>query len=483
MILSIIALGLSILSTLKYGPAVSPDSVRYLSTAENLLKGNSFYMYDQMPYVSWPPLFPMLIALISLFGISSLWSAMIINSLSLALVIFAGYLTFRKYFDRTLFVILFIALIVILKPLYFVSIWVWTEILFILLTLIFFKSILDYLATKAPKYLILTISTAALASMQRYAGITVILSGICIIIFCNSRISLWKRVKCSTLFAIVSSIPIALWLLRNRIVSDSMPGFFRQPSVNMYDQIYTGANVFTGWFLRHEIDFSTRLVFSILIIAVVMTLLIIGRSKGVIDPSGKIKKVLPFIIFIAIYFTFVIATTYYTMDRIGIRYLSPLFVYTAFILILLLEQAYLTVIHIAKRKALIRISITIACSLFFCYVVAAAIYNVERRMKYGAGGFNVAEFRESELLNYCRSNEIDGIILSNLDPDMIYFITGKKALRVNNDMPGLDPEIPKYLVWYDEIPIPGVPRLKKLYDNKQLDILKYYKDGRLILLK
>ena len=73
--LSAIALGLIVLSTSKYGAGVSSDAARNLSTADNLATGKGFVDMTGTPFVLWPPLYPLLLAGISLLTHGSTFQA------------------------------------------------------------------------------------------------------------------------------------------------------------------------------------------------------------------------------------------------------------------------------------------------------------------------------------------------------------------------------------------------------------------------
>src|SRR5512147_1370559 len=65
-VLALLALAFGLITTSKYGAGVSSDAVRAMSTAEGLLGGRGFVDFVGSPYVLWPPLYPMLLAGLSL---------------------------------------------------------------------------------------------------------------------------------------------------------------------------------------------------------------------------------------------------------------------------------------------------------------------------------------------------------------------------------------------------------------------------------
>jgi len=69
-----------IISTSNYKAGLSPDSVEYLAAANNLLLGKGLLTYNGLPFTEWPPLYPILLFLLSfLLNIKTILSAVIIN--------------------------------------------------------------------------------------------------------------------------------------------------------------------------------------------------------------------------------------------------------------------------------------------------------------------------------------------------------------------------------------------------------------------
>ncbi len=61
------------LATSNYIVGISADSIAYISTARNLIAGEGFVRFDGNPVLVWPPMYPLLLALIgSVFKIDPL---------------------------------------------------------------------------------------------------------------------------------------------------------------------------------------------------------------------------------------------------------------------------------------------------------------------------------------------------------------------------------------------------------------------------
>lgn len=83
-----VAAALLILSvTAPRGPGASPDSVTYLSVARSLAEGGGWVRFDGRPYVDWPPLYPMLLAVGVRAGLEPAAAARVLGALALAVTV------------------------------------------------------------------------------------------------------------------------------------------------------------------------------------------------------------------------------------------------------------------------------------------------------------------------------------------------------------------------------------------------------------
>jgi hypothetical protein len=74
--LGLIAAGISLLATYRYGAGLSHDSVEYVAAARHIAHGAGAVTFDGSPLVAWPRLYPALLATIDwAFAIDPLSSA------------------------------------------------------------------------------------------------------------------------------------------------------------------------------------------------------------------------------------------------------------------------------------------------------------------------------------------------------------------------------------------------------------------------
>lgn len=206
-----------------FGIGISPDSVNYLSASKSLITSGDFIGFDGTLITHWPPLFPIILASINLLGINPIDSMPYINGLILGL---SSLLTF--YFVRSKTQSLDISILAGFLvstglPLLFVSGMLWSEPIFILLILLSFVFLTNYLKKPSSANLVFLGVVCAAAFLQRYSGITLILSSSLIMLFFLEK-SLRVRIIHILLFGVISCLPVATWILRNLIINGTLSG-------------------------------------------------------------------------------------------------------------------------------------------------------------------------------------------------------------------------------------------------------------------
>src|SRR5512133_2994729 len=99
LLLSVLGMVLVFLVTYKFGPGISTDGAKYLSTAQNLLEGKGLNDYLNDPLTQFPPFYSLLIAGISLVTrLDVFLAAQYLNILTFGLVIWlAGYFFYKIF--------------------------------------------------------------------------------------------------------------------------------------------------------------------------------------------------------------------------------------------------------------------------------------------------------------------------------------------------------------------------------------------------
>src|SRR5215207_8006078 len=170
--LSLIGMMLVFLVTYKFGPGISTDGARYLSTAQNLIEGRGFYDYLNSPLTQFPPLYSVIIAGISLITTVDVFIvAQYLNILTFGLVIWlAGYFFYRIFPHEPLFSYFESAIFATSLSLIIMASNILSDLLFLAFTLGFLIVATDVLETGATKSIVWLGLVAGLSPFQRYAG-------------------------------------------------------------------------------------------------------------------------------------------------------------------------------------------------------------------------------------------------------------------------------------------------------------------------
>jgi hypothetical protein len=213
------------------------------------LDGKFFIAFGGTPMVLWPRLFPSLLAGLSLLtGFESLDAARILNAGSFCLTVgVAGYL-FNKYFQSKVLVLAGMTAVLCSVSLLGASSVALTESLFSLLVVLFIiflpKSFSGSLKSLFPLALL-----TALCCLQRYMGITVLFTGLIVLFSQLIRLPSVQKFKLALIYCFGACLPIALWILRNYLLTSTLTGPRSAGSSSAFTNLLATTYVVFNWFL------------------------------------------------------------------------------------------------------------------------------------------------------------------------------------------------------------------------------------------
>jgi hypothetical protein len=205
-------------TTQKTGIFVRTDSVAYLWSADNLIRGYGIGRLDGggnfVPYIHWPPLYPIALAGISLMGFTGLeaarWLAAVCIVLSTILIgLIAGRVT-RNSAWYALGVLLILS-----NSAYFfeTNYYAMSEPLYIVMGLSALF-LLDCYFTKTKKiYLLLSSLFIGLTLITRYVGVSLLVA--CILFLIMQSRAWRQKIVDIALMGIIALLPLGIWLVRN----------------------------------------------------------------------------------------------------------------------------------------------------------------------------------------------------------------------------------------------------------------------------
>ncbi|MBI5842401.1 MAG: hypothetical protein HZB19_20120 [Chloroflexi bacterium] len=204
-----IALGLSIS---KYGLGVSTDATSYMFAGVNLADGRGLIGFDGAEYILWPPLYPMLIGLLHLTGLSAFAAAHVIQFTAFALLAYFSSILFLKIFPDDFPLALLAAFLLDTGAVVITTFdMAGTDYLFAVFPIALALLINEYAEIQKKTTLTLLALTASVAMLLRYIGYTLVLAGL-LAVLVYSRGSRLKRTL-RALYTGIFAIPPFLWML------------------------------------------------------------------------------------------------------------------------------------------------------------------------------------------------------------------------------------------------------------------------------
>ena len=474
--------------TATYGTAVGPDSVIFLSTALNFLTGEGWRDFMGRPMVSWPPLFPLLLAAFGWVGIEPLEAGRWINATAFGLTILAAGCWLRSNLRSRWLALVATASIAAALPLSHSASQLMTEPLFVLLTVLALMQLAAFLNGKTAAPLWWAAVFTALAALTRYPGVVLIGVGIFVLLMRCAR-PLAARLKDSIVFGAVSSMPLAGVLTYNWAVSGTLTGPRSESRHSLSDLLIQVADGFREWVIPPNAPDGLGYLLWMaagLVLAAGAVVVWSGRSggRGGKSPS-RVGPALPFGVFAVIYLVFTVAVLSFTLPYgMRSRYLLPVYVPLLLVAMFLLDR-FLS-IKAAGWMGAIRYG---WCSLVLLGTLAHVGFSARENLRrtaqayvvgyrvaeyeYGNRTYNITHWQHSETLNYIQDNPIEGRVYSN-SVLLAWFYDRTAALRksrkyrmIPHKTGWAEIEVGAHIVWFDK----SYDREKLGFDHLDLRLL------------
>lgn len=300
-VVSVVGAALVWLATSSYGPGLSTDGARYLSTAESIAAGRGIIDYLGLPLINWPPLYPILLAALKLAtGLDVLILGQFVNVVAFGAIIYLSGLFFERSLPGSLtFATLATLVVATSLPLLEVSANIASDPLFMVCVLIFLLAAQKYLGGRGRGAWWQMALLAIAACFLRYAGLVLIISGGLIELLAWRKE--WRRALLeAAAFGLVASAPIAAWaLFHNLPLGGTLLGAHR-PSLALTNFLFAFEKM-AGWFIPSSL---LELVPAILLFAALAAILVAASNRG--RRSAWVARlqgstILPSLIFVFVY--------------------------------------------------------------------------------------------------------------------------------------------------------------------------------------
>jgi hypothetical protein len=454
-----------IISTSRYGPGLTPDSVAYIATARNIVAGVGVITYDHTPLIEQPPIFPATLAVVSLiFHWDPTVVARVVNALLFGFVIFlSGFLAFRRlYFSSPVFAYLAAMAVLVSAATIQIAVTVWSELLFasfVLLVLLFSK---DYSESANLGSLLVLSFLVAITTLTRYIGVTLI-PVVALQILITGK-SFKTKISHLILFVILASLPLGLWLLRNYSLTGTLVGPRTSSIFTLERDLQLTRDTIVGWYFPEWMAAFRYLLMILIIAAGIWVALKEDRPYSI---KSNFLQISPIVSFILIYTAFlIISARLVAFDQIGDRLLSPIYVPATLILLFFVDGLF----HWLSKRTSLQSSTILSLfitAVWLVYPARTTVANALDRIKNGAGGYNTSEWRESSIIHYLLDHSpVEGCAIYSNVPYVLYILANLdvkwspakyryNSYEIANELSALQdhwpPEAKACLIWFSQV--------------------------------
>ena len=497
-----------LIRTSTHGAALTSDGVTYVSAAANVIAGEGLQDFRGEGLLPIPPLFPLIVAAIGLFWVEPMEASRFVNAVAFGLTVLLSGLWLHRTLRSPLLAAGASLMIMASYPLNHMASQSLTEPAFVVFTLLALLGMGSFQnRSLAWRSLALASVFASLASVTRYAGVSVILTGVTILLLRRGT-PFPAKLKYVATYGAVSSFPLGVVLARNWVFFGtpyrdiSLPA--QPPSTTLsrllriFEEGIIPANVpdwsaYLLWAVAgliilagvpvciHPRNREAAKAFLNLTVADTETT---GYSSRQVKPSGcgiqKLRPqlsmqifasapVLPFAAFILVYLVFMVTIAHQHVGKeINPRYVMPIYAPLLFTGAFLLDR-FLCLrtdgwLSAAKwfSSALMLICCLANLGLSTKKNVALSIQAMESG--YHGKAYNTAYWDDSETIEYLKANPVATQIYANyygLLHARLAMKNGHHVIGKYLTLPGemsrlirkLDGTKEAYIVWFHDAPI------------------------------
>ncbi|MEO8885891.1 MAG: hypothetical protein ABI367_07485 [Mucilaginibacter sp.] len=482
LVFSAIGFYLIYLYTRYSGIGISPDSIMYTSAARSFSGHGTLTTFNNSPIVDFPVFYPLFLGVITFITrIDPIVAAPILNGLLFATVIYlCGWLMQR--FNNANYVYKWLMLIaIVLSPsLLQIYTYLWSETLFILLSLVFIIAYKRYLVKHNTTTLLIVAFIAALSTITRYAGVTIIGTG-GLLLLLDRNLILKKKIIHIIIYSVTAVSLLVLNLLRNALLAKTITGP-REPSITSFSKnVYYLGTVLCDWLNISEDHYYLAMPLAIIILAGITGLFIYHNLTRKTDSYEHI--ILTFTVLYA--FFMVISATFSRFQQLDTRLLAPLFIPLLWSCTWWCNKA-IKKLRFNKFKSVAAWSAFALLLLIFSYnQLYADIDRYDSESDYGVPGYTDDTWNKSPFVNFLKYNTNiykPGVPIYSNAYEAVYFASGVQAKLLPHQF--FTNKIAKfyavkhyYLVWFNNYTNPELIDLKDILKRQKLVKLYEFKDG------
>jgi hypothetical protein len=411
------------------GPGMSGDSVRYFMGAKNILAGHGYARVSGgdtlRPITDFPPLYSLVLAGIGSFGLDLVGTARWVNILLLGFnIVMVWAIIYRFAGSAGLSYLAAVFFTVNLSVLKYHS-WVFTEPLYLSVSLSCIFLLLSFLRGHRYSLLILAAIAAGLAGITRFIGLSLI-PACCGLLLIARYARLRRRILDGLIFSAIALVPFVLWLIRNSFLGDTALNrtvLYHPMSV----ELIKGYFLFFGdWIQVHRLfPGEFRSILAVIIAVAGPSAYIFFRMRRKPREQSPSDLLIGLLLLYGVCYLLILYLNSTFLDASTTPYAPERYLVVIYpILIMLILITYFDVIKQMKRDTLPRILLLALAGLIFTLQVQATWETLERDdIPLGYTEF-IAE--NDELVDAIKEISDTRILYSN-NPELTYAISGHGA--------------------------------------------------------
>jgi 4-amino-4-deoxy-L-arabinose transferase-like glycosyltransferase len=468
-----------------HGIGVRSDSVAYLWSSENLVKGIGLGRLNGLgefrPMTHWPPLYPFLLALPQWFGLNSLSAARLLGAASIGLVVLLlGMSISRLTQGSPWYTGLGTLVLVTSYALWDTSLYAMTEPLYMILGLLAFLFLDNYLCSSKRTWLYVASLILGLGLLTRYAGGALILAALLALLIQPGQV-FRQKVKDSLILLLISVLPLALWTIRNILLADTATNRYIEFSSIPAEEWLNLKNLAAGWLLPvlkiSEVN-SPRLL--MIVLTAIVLAWFTGRATAP-EQEKPSRLWIIFLLFTASYVGYILFSKLLFDKTIPLGEERIFLPFYATMVMLIVYGLFLLEKRLAGRKylriALICVCVLVATGFVRGYVQETASYaNLSNEKGLGLANESVTGL---EIVPVIKDLPSGPVIFSD-DLEILYFLTRRHSFQINEVTPDEIQKIKEfmelrgvYLILFGKHELgeqlkAGIPELEKIYSGEDV---------------
>jgi hypothetical protein len=417
-----------------WGLGISPDSAVYIGAARSLARGHGLTLPADSgtfaPIVHYPPLYPGLLAVLSLGGSDAIAAAKWINVLLFFGNVFLAGVVVYSATGLVLASVTTACLAATAFPMMLIHSMAWSEPLFVLLQSLGILFLLLYFWHSTCRSLLAAAVAMGLSILGRYAGLSLVASGMLGILFLGAA-GIKQRLRDAGIFLAVGLVPIGLWVIRNQRVGGTATNRTIGFHPAGFDQISDFIDTVGSWFLAFWVSSREIQLLSLCGVAFAGLLVwllsqtIVARAESTF--TERLKAVLFLTTFVVANYLLLLFVSISLLDvqiPLDSRMLSPCYIPSVLFVV-----SGVTFLTRREQKSLSSRLIVPVLALSAMGIQLPASLNWLRQLHWEGVGYSSRPWKESETIKRLATLSPSHSIYSNA-PDVVYTLLGSPATMI-----------------------------------------------------